>query len=144
MCPWFRMIHHYVLFFQSESEVKAMKKQQQQQQQQSTGQRSSLSPAQAPPPSSPPDPTNVSATQQPHPPSLRQRVHPQRSDDVVASPAANVSMVPPTVKRASIQTSPADMPQRNRGARFGSLVLIWVLLLAIGVLVIRRLYIMVD
>lgn len=60
-----------------------------------------------------------------------------------SSAAANVSVVPPTVKRTLIQTNPADMPQSSRRAtNFLSLVLIWVFLLAIAVLVMRRIYIM--
>lgn len=78
----------------------------------------------------------------------RQRLHPQVNSDhtsIAASPAANVSVVPPTVNRATIRTNPADIPQQSRGAlRFGSLVLIWLLLLIIGALVFRRIYIMAN
>lgn len=74
----------------------------------------------------------------------RQRLHPQVSP-VVASSGANVSVVPPTVNRATIRTNPSDIPRQSRGAmRLGSLVLIWLLLLVIGALVVRRIYIMAN
>ena len=81
---------------------------------------------------------------------LRQRLQPQATssgdaNDIVASPAANVSTVPPTVNKATICTNPSDIPRRSRGAvRLGSLILIWLLLLLIGALVVRRIYIMAS
>jgi hypothetical protein len=121
------------LSLQSESEVKAQKKQQSQQ---SEDQKTS------------PQVETASATPATNPTSEegpRQRLHPKADVDngVAASPGANVSTVPPTVNRATIQTNPADIPQQSRGAvRFGTLVLIWLLLLIIGALLVRRIYIM--
>ena len=49
-----------------------------------------------------------------------------------------VSMVPPTVRQATLQLADTVLPHQSRG--WGSLFLIWVLLLTIGVLLARRLY----
>lgn len=75
----------------------------------------------------------------------RQRLHPdaggmQGVETVVASPAANVSVVPPTVRRATIQATPVHDMQRQSGRGVRSWVLIWLLLFAIGVLMARRIY----
>lgn len=120
----------FLISLQSESEVKAQKKKM------SENQRS-------PSPKEPSAAPGTSVTSEEGP---RQRLRPQsNSSPVVSSPAANVSMVPPTVNRATIQTNPADIPRQSRGAvRFGSLVLIWLLLLIIGALVVRRIYVMAN
>ena len=126
----------YCISLQSETEVKAQKKK--------LGERPKDPPTSPQEHSAAPAVSTLAAASE----GPRQRLHAQAnsegsSPEVATSSAANVSMVPPTVNRATIQTNPADIPRRSSGAmRFGSLLLIWLLLLVIGALVMRRIYIM--
>ena len=133
---------------QSEAEVKAQKKLLQEEASRKSDQKNLTRTDQNPTPNpftttssdgprlrhSVPQPVDV-----PSPPVTTQRDH--TLPQLTPSSAANISTVPPTVKQAQIQTTPADIPRQSRNSRFASLVLIWILLAVIGMLVLRRIII---